>query len=101
MFLIHCPHCRELRDEEEFHCTGEAYIERPARPEDSTDEQWGDYVFFRTNPKGISWEHWVHGAGCRKVFTVVRDNVSNAFLATYTLAEGKPHFLKYQEEQRS
>lgn len=101
MFLMYCPHCQEWRDEEEFHYAGEAYIERPADPDAVSDETWGDYVFFRTNAKGITWEQWGHGAGCRKVFAAVRDNVSNVFHATYTLAEGKAHFLKYREEQRA
>lgn len=101
MFLIHCPHCRELRDEEEFHYAGEAYIVRPPNPDAVSDEEWGDYVFFRTNAKGLTWEQWAHGAGCRKVFAVLRDNVSNHFVGTWTLAEGKHHFLQFQEEQKS
>ncbi len=34
MFVIHCPHCREKREEEEFSYGGEAFIARPAAPED-------------------------------------------------------------------
>jgi hypothetical protein len=33
MLLIHCPHCREDREEEEFHYSGEAHIVRPLEPE--------------------------------------------------------------------
>lgn len=93
MLYIYCPYCKEWRDEQEFHYAGEAFIERSANPEEISDEAWGDYVFFRKNPKGITWEQWVHGAGCRKYFIVKRDNVSNEIFATYTMAEGKAAYL--------
>ena len=66
MFLIHCPHCRETREEEEFACGGEAFIARPANPETISEEDWGDYLFNRKNPKGWHWEMWQHTTGCRK-----------------------------------
>ena len=53
MLLIHCPHCQEYRDEEEFSYGGEAHIVRPLEPEALSDEEWGDYLFFRTNA-GVS-----------------------------------------------
>ncbi|MGI9292494.1 MAG: sarcosine oxidase subunit delta, partial [Pseudomonadales bacterium] len=33
MLQIHCPYCHEVRDEEEFSCSGEAHIKRPSDPE--------------------------------------------------------------------
>ena len=51
MLYIHCPFCAEKRDEQEFHYAGEAYIARPADPENCSDEEWGNYVFMRTNTK--------------------------------------------------
>ena len=53
MLQIYCPHCQELRSEEEFSYGGEAHIARPLAPETLTDEEWGDYLFFRKNPRGI------------------------------------------------
>ena len=50
MFIIKCPHCQEVREEEEFHYEGEAFITRPANPEAETDETWGDYLFMKKNP---------------------------------------------------
>lgn len=50
MFYIHCPYCGEYREEEEFHPKGEAHIARPADPENCSDDEWGDYLFFRDNP---------------------------------------------------
>ena len=93
MFLLHCPHCGEHRDEEEFSNAGEAYIARPANPETADDATWGDYVFFRRNTKGWFWEQWQHVAGCRKVFAVKRNTATYEIAGSWTLAEGKALFL--------
>lgn len=50
MLHIFCPHCGELRSEEEFHASGQAHIPRPLDPGSCTDAEWGDYLFFRDNP---------------------------------------------------
>ena len=60
MLLIYCPHCREHREEEEFSYGGEAHIARPLAPESLTDEEWGDYLFFRKNPRGIHPVSYTH-----------------------------------------
>ena len=60
MFLIACPYCKESRDQNEFSPAGEAFIARPENPEALSDEEWADYVFYRTNIKGDHWEQWVH-----------------------------------------
>jgi sarcosine oxidase subunit delta len=54
MLHIFCPHCGELRSEEEFHASGQAHIPRPLDPNACTDEEWGDYMFFRDNPRGCT-----------------------------------------------
>lgn len=87
MLHIYCPYCAEYREEEEFHPKGEAHIIRPEDPEACTDEEWGDYLFFRKNPKGIHHERWVHAAGCRKFFNVTRDTVSYEILEVYKTGE--------------
>ena len=63
---------------------------RPAEPDQLSDKQWGDYVFFRDNTKGIHYERWVHTHGCRRWFNAVRDTVSDEFLATYKPGEPAP-----------
>lgn len=63
MFLIYCPHCCEYREEEEFHPKGQAHITRPVDADSCTDEEWGQYLFFRKNPRGLHHEMWVHSAG--------------------------------------
>lgn len=82
MLHIYCPHCQEYREEEEFRPKGEAHIVRPADPEATSDEAWGDYLFFRRNPRGTHHEQWLHVAGCRKYFNVTRNTVSYRILQT-------------------
>ena len=55
MLIIECPHCGK-RAETEFSFGGEGGIARPLETETLTDEQWGDYVFMRKNPKGLPHE---------------------------------------------
>lgn len=85
MLHIHCPYCQELRAEEEFHYNGEAHIARPLQPEALSDEEWGDYLFFRKNPRGIHHEMWHHTAGCGRYFNATRNTLSYEILETYAL----------------
>ena len=62
MLHIYCPHCDEHREEEEFRSKGEAHIARPPEPESASDEDWGNYLFFRKNPRGLHHEQ-VHRPG--------------------------------------
>jgi sarcosine oxidase, subunit delta len=96
MLVITCPYCQEAREEEEFGYAGEAYIARPAVPEEADDATWGDYVFHRKNPRGWHWEQWQHVAGCRKVFAVKRHTVTYEIAGSWTLADGKALYLKEQ-----
>jgi len=87
MFLIYCPHCCEHREEEEFHVKGQAHIARPLDPEALSDEEWGNYLYFRKNPRGLHHELWVHSAGCRKFFNVTRDTVTYEIKEVYKVGE--------------
>ena len=89
MLLVQCPWCGE-RDLSEFTCHGQAHIARPKHPEQLNDEQWGDYVFFRDNPKGTHHERWVHAHGCRRWFNAARDTQTDQFLAVYKPGEPVP-----------
>lgn len=100
MLHIYCPHCAEHREEEEFRPKGEAHIARPVDPEVISDEEWGNYLFFRKNPRGLHHELWYHAAGCRKFFNATRDTVSYQILETYKVGQ-KPSAVAGQSSQPS
>ena len=87
MFHIYCPWCQEHREEEEFHAKGPAHLARPKDPEACSDEEWGDYLFFRDYPRGVHHELWVHAVGCRKFFNITRNTVTYEILETYKIGE--------------
>ena len=89
MILINCPYCGN-RDQSEFSNGGQAHVVRPKDPQSISDKEWGEYVFFRSNPKGIFFERWVHSHGCRKWFNVVRDTSNDVIKAVYKMGEKPP-----------
>ena len=89
MILINCPYCGE-RDQSEFSNGGEAHVARPENSENLNDKDWGRYVFYRDNPKGIFYERWVHTHGCRKWFNAVRNTSTDEILKIYKLNENPP-----------
>ncbi|MFQ5993904.1 MAG: sarcosine oxidase subunit delta [Acidiferrobacterales bacterium] len=89
MLLIKCPWCGE-RDEHEFSYGGEAHIARPEHPEELSDEEWADYVFMRSNPKGPFCERWAHTLGCRRWFNIQRDTFTHQIIGVYKMGEQPP-----------
>jgi sarcosine oxidase, subunit delta len=89
MLEITCPFCG-TRSETEFTCGGEGGIARPLQTEALTDAQWGDYVFMRSNIKGLRHEQWRHSSGCGRWFNALRDTVSYRFYATWKVGEPMP-----------
>ena len=89
MILIKCPNCGP-RDETEYHYGGQAHVPYPEDPDALGDEEWARYLFYRQNPKGLFAERWVHSAGCRKWFNVLRDTVSYRIEAVYRSGEPRP-----------
>ncbi len=96
MFLIHCPWCGE-RDQSEFSSHGEAHIVRPPEPDATSDEAWGDYVFFRDNPKGLHREDWNHVYGCRRFFHILRHTGSDEIVETYKPGTTRPAIVEASE----
>jgi sarcosine oxidase, subunit delta len=90
MLLIDCPHCGMARPEIEFAYGGEAHIARPADPSAVSDEQWADFLYIRSNPKGVTAERWRHAHGCGRFFNALRDTRTDQFLATYRIGERPP-----------
>lgn len=84
MMKIPCPHCG-VREENEFQCGGTAHLARPGL--DASDREWGEYLYFRDNPKGSHRERWRHAYGCGRWFNVVRDTVTHEISAVYPITE--------------
>lgn len=90
MLLIPCPYCEMERPEIEFRYAGEAHIARPPDPARLTDAEWVEYLYLRTNPKGVHAERWRHVSGCGRFFNCLRDTVSDRILATYKAGAPRP-----------
>ena len=99
MLLNHCPYCDETLPELEFAYAGEAHIARPLDPSAMSDEEWRDFLFIRSNPKGPHFERWRHIHGCARFFNAVRDTVSDRFLMTYKAGAPRPDLSKLEAAQ--
>jgi sarcosine oxidase subunit delta len=86
MLRIECPWCG-LREEPEFRFGGELTVARPHA--DCTDREWAEYLYFRTNTRGLQRERWLHAHGCGRWFVAVRDTVVHRIVATGPL-DGLP-----------
>jgi sarcosine oxidase subunit delta len=84
MMTLDCPWCGP-RDEPEFVCAGTTHIVRPRLA--ASDQEWGEYLFFRDNPKGVHRERWRHAFGCGQWFNVARDTVTHQILRIYGMTE--------------
>ena len=96
MLEIPCPHCGP-RGECEFSYGNEAHIARPKDPESLSDEAWAEYVFMRSNTKGVFFERWMHAHGCRRWFNVARDTVTYEILAVYEMGAEPPEIDRKTE----
>ena len=99
MLLIHCPYCEEERPELEFRNTGEAHIARSSKLTGESDEDFENFLFIRSNPKGIIFERWRHIHGCARFFNAVRDTVTDRFVTTYKAGEPKPEIAAANENE--
>ncbi|MEW5422394.1 sarcosine oxidase subunit delta [Amorphus sp. 3PC139-8] len=89
MFIIPCPYCGD-RDQSEYAYGGQAHVARPANPENLSDAEWAEFVFFRDNPKGPFAERWNHASGCRRWFNVIRSTATDRILAVYKMGAPRP-----------
>ena len=89
MLLIACPWCGP-RPENEFRYGGEAHIVRPPDPVMADDAAWADFLYMRSNPKGMHAERWRHVHGCGRFFNCLRDTVSDRIIATYKPGQTPP-----------
>lgn len=100
MLLIRCPYCEAERPELEFRYGGEAHVARALDPSSRTDEEWADYLYLRTNPKGVHFERWRHTSGCGRFFNAVRHTVTDKFVMTYKAGEPRPDLSIVKETGR-
>jgi sarcosine oxidase subunit delta len=89
MLLINCPCCGE-RPEIEFRYAGEAHVARPPDAGAVSDQEWTEYVYVRSNPKGVHAERWRHLHGCGRFFNALRDTLTDKFVTTYKVGEPRP-----------
>ncbi len=89
MLLIDCPWCGK-RPEIEFAYGGQAHLVRPPRPAELSDQQWANYLYVRSNPRGLHAERWRHTHGCGRFFNALRDTTTDQFAATYRIGEKPP-----------
>jgi len=98
VLLIKCPYCGVERPELEFSNRGEAHIARPLDPSATTDEEWEEYLYLRSNPKGLIAERWRHIHGCGRFFNAIRDTVSDRIVTVYKTGEPKPDLDQLAKE---
>jgi sarcosine oxidase subunit delta len=89
MLLIACPYCGN-RPEIEFTHGGQAHLTRAVNPADADDQTWTDFLYMRTNTRGVHAERWRHTHGCGRFFNALRDTTTDRFLATYKAGEPAP-----------
>jgi sarcosine oxidase subunit delta len=98
MLLIRCPYCDETLPEVEFAYAGEAHVDRPADPSALSDAEWRDFLFVRSNVRGIHAERWRHVHGCARFFNALRDTVSDVVLETYPAGAPRPGMAREAAE---
>ena len=54
------------------------------------DADWADYLFYRTNPRGVHAERWLHAHGCQRWFNMLRDTASDQVIGIYAMGESRP-----------
>ena len=101
MLLIRCPYCEMQRPEIEFQHAGEAHVARPVDPSQVSDTQWADFLYMRSNPKGLHVERWRHTHGCGGFFNAVRHTVSDRILMTYAAGQPRPDLKQFTQDGRS
>jgi sarcosine oxidase subunit delta len=100
MLLIRCPYSGEDRPEIEFAYAGEAHIARPPDTSAMTDEEWRDFLFIRTNARGLHFERWHHVHGSGRFFNAVRDTVTDKILVTYKAGAKAPSIEQLEALRR-
>ncbi len=83
MQLFPCPFCGP-REEREFHFAVEAGKSRPEPADKVSDQDWSDYLYASTAPKGRAREVWLHMT-CGEYFVMTRDTLTREVLGSTAL----------------
>jgi sarcosine oxidase subunit delta len=86
MLLIACPYCG-ARPESSSAAAGSA--SRPPQPS-KVDTRAERIILYRTNPKGVHAERWLHAHGCQRWFNMLRDTTSDQVIGIYAMGESRP-----------
>jgi sarcosine oxidase subunit delta len=100
MLMIDCPYCGMARPEIEFRYGGEAHIARAVDSSTLSDEDLANFLYFRSNTKGVLAERWRHAFGCGRFFNCLRDTLSDKILAVYKAGEPRPDVTAKRAEPR-
>ncbi len=93
LLFIDCPYCGK-RPEIEFSYAGQAHLVRPRDPSTLDDQAWAQFLYMRTNTRGLHAERWRHARGCGRFFNALRDTTSDRFAATYLIGTPPPTLAK-------
>jgi sarcosine oxidase, subunit delta len=85
------------RPEIEFRHAGEAHVARAADPSQLDDRAWAQFLYFRSNAKGVHAERWRHVHGCGRFFNALRDTVSDCLIVTYKAGEARPELPPHEQ----
>ena len=83
MKVMNCP-LNGPRNISEFICFGEVSI-MPC-PQDSSDDEWADFIWLSNNTAGVVREWWCHVA-TSYWFIAERNTVTDEILATYPASD--------------
>jgi sarcosine oxidase subunit delta len=78
-FQITCPNCGP-RGVWEFHFSGPVGGERP--PQDADANVWTDFIYNKSNVRGVQTEWWYHRSACKLWFLVERNTATNEVLGS-------------------
>ncbi len=96
-FQIECPNCGP-RGVWEFHFSGPAGGERP--PQTADAKTWTNFIYNKSNVRGVQTEWWYHRSACKLWFLVERNTATNQVLGSKRYALGQSAGLdKAGEEQ--
>ena len=60
-----------------------------------------NFLYFRSNPKGVLAERWRHAFGCGRFFNCLRDTLSDKILAVYKTGEAAPGLARANATDRA